>query len=217
MKRNGNNAWRSAMRRKVALSLFLVMSASAMIAYTLPNSMLLAVEVLILHLFFLVDVIIRPLMEGVDRERRWRAIWGKVLMLALVYVPLYNGQGAVPRPYFAATGLGVLVFGAIVASWGRVCLGRMGTPNLTIMAEPRLYTKGMYRFIRHPIYTGFALVFLGHQITFLCKPGLIIWLVFLVSFIHARIQVEEEMLVEQFRRSYFEYQKGTWKLLPYVY
>jgi protein-S-isoprenylcysteine O-methyltransferase Ste14 len=205
------------MRRKVALSLFLAVSASLTIAYILGSSMLLAIEVLILHLFFLIDVVIRPPVEGVDREPRWRAVWGKVLMLALVYLPLYDVRGAALRPWFAAMGLGILVCGAILALSGRISLGKMGTPSLTIIVEPRLYTRGIYQFIRHPIYTGFALVFLGHQVTFMCRPGLIIWLVFLVSFIHARIRVEEVMLVEQFRHSYVEYQKGTWKLLPYIY
>ena len=205
------------MRRKVALSLFLVASASVTIPLTLRSSILQSLEVLVLHLFFLADVFIRPPVEGVDRESQWRAIWGKILMLALVYLPLSGMQGSATKSWLEAVGLSLTTFGAILALWGRVCLGRMGTPSLTIISEPSLYTKGLYRFIRHPIYTGFALVFFGHQITFMFMPGLIIWLALLASFIHTRIRVEEEMLVEQFRDGYLEYQKRTWKLFPYVY
>jgi protein-S-isoprenylcysteine O-methyltransferase Ste14 len=138
-------------------------------------------------------------------------------MLALVYFPLYGPQGSASKPWFAVVGLGITTVGVTLGLAGRVALGRMGTASLTIITEPTLYTKGLYRFIRHPIYSGFALVFLGHQVAFLFMPGLIIWLVFVMSFIYPRIQVEEEMLVEQFGNRYLAYQNSSWSMLPYVY
>jgi protein-S-isoprenylcysteine O-methyltransferase Ste14 len=205
------------MRRKVALSLFLVASASVTIPLTLRSSLLQSLEVLVLHVFFLTDVFIRPAVEGVERESPWWALWGKILMLALVYLPLYGGELLARRPWLEGLGISLTAFGAVLALWGRVCLGRMATPTLTIIEKPSLYTEGLYRCIRHPIYTGFSLAFLGHQVTFLFIPGLVVWLLFLVTFIRHRIQVEEDMLLGQFRDGYFEYQKRTWKLFPYVY
>src|SRR5262249_42352077 len=166
--------------------------------------------------FFLADVFIRPPVEGVDRESQWRAIWGKILMLALVYLPLSGMQGSATKSWLEAVGVSFTAFWTNLGLLGRVWFGGMGTPRFAVTSEPSLYTKGLYRFIRHPIYTGFALVFFGHQITFMFMPGLIIWLALLASFIHTRIRVEEEMLVEQFRDGYLEYQKRTWKLFPYV-
>jgi protein-S-isoprenylcysteine O-methyltransferase Ste14 len=174
-------------------------------------------EVLLLHTFFLIDVFIRPPGEGVDRESQRQAILGKILMLSLLYLPLLNMEISARKPWVAALGIGLTIVGAIVGLWGRASLGRMGTPKVVLIEEPSLYTKGLYRFIRHPIYAGFSLAFLGHQVTFLSIYGLAVWVLFLVTFLRKRMQVEEEMLIEQFQDVYIDYGRSTWKIFPYLY
>ena len=48
-------------------------------------------------------------------------------------------------------------------------------------------------------------------------PGLVVWLLFIATFLRNRIAVEEEMLVEQFDADYRGYRKTTWKLFPWIY
>jgi protein-S-isoprenylcysteine O-methyltransferase Ste14 len=205
------------MGRKTALSLILLLSAGVAVPPALRHSLLQGVEVLVLHLFFFVDVAVRPAVEGVDRESLWQARWGKLLMLLLVYLPVYLGRRPPATEWVAAVGLAATVAGAALALRARLRLGKMATPILTTVEGGALCRQGIYRVIRHPIYSGFALAFLGHQVTFIFAPGLVIWLLFIGTFLRNRIAVEEEMLVEQFDEDYRGYRKATWKLFPWIY
>ena len=126
-------------------------------------------------------------------------------------------MGTIRSVWIEILALGLTALGTILALWGRLCLGRMATTILTIVEGHSLYNQGPYQFIRHPIYSGFALAFLGHQVAFLFIPGLVLWYLFIAFYLHNRIQVEEEMLAQQFHGDYLEYQKQTWRMFPYVY
>jgi len=205
------------MRRNLILSLLIMTSAGVTSSLAVRGSFVQTFEVLLLHAFFLIDVFLRPPSEGVEHESQGQALLGKVLMLSLVYLPLLNIESSAKKPWVGAVGIGLTTIGAIVALWGRASLGRMGTPKVVIIEAPSLYTKGLYQCIRHPIYAGFSLAFLGHQVTFLSISGLAVWGLFLVTFLRKRIQVEEKMLIDQFRDAYLDYRKNTWKIFPYLY
>jgi protein-S-isoprenylcysteine O-methyltransferase Ste14 len=205
------------MGRKAALALILVLSAGVTVPPAIQSSRLQGIEVVFLHLFFLIDVAVRPAVEGVDRESLWHARWGKLLMLSLVYLPLYLGRRPPSPEWIALAGLAATAAGAALALHARLRLGKMATPVLTTVEGGALCREGIYRVIRHPIYSGFALAFLGHQVTFMFGPGLIVWLLFVATFLRTRIAVEEQMLVEQFGEGYLGYRKMTWKMFPWVY
>jgi protein-S-isoprenylcysteine O-methyltransferase Ste14 len=88
---------------------------------------------------------------------------------------------------------------------------------LTILPDHRLHTGGPYRLVRHPIYTGFALAFLGHQIAFSSAPGLAFWLLFAMHILHRRIRREEAMLLAHFGECYRAYMRTTWRMFPGLY
>jgi protein-S-isoprenylcysteine O-methyltransferase Ste14 len=205
------------MGRKVALSLILTASAAVTIPLALRASFLQGLETFTLHLFFLIDVAVRPVADGVDRESPWRNRWGKGLMLALVYLPVYFDGTPRKVPWMVPLGTVVTILGAALALMARLHLGRRAIPIVATVENATLCKEGLYQSIRHPIYSGFSLAFLGHQISFMFIPGLIAWMLFIVTFIGARIQLEEQMLVEQFGARYTEYQRGTWKMFPCIY
>lgn len=205
------------MRRKVALSLVLTASAALTIPFALRASLLEGIEVLALHLFFLVDVAIRPAIEAIGRESAWRSWWGKLVMVSLVYAPIYFDGAPRAMTWMIPVGTAVTIFGAALALHARLRLGRMATPVLTNLADASLCQDGIYRSVRHPIYSGFSLAFLGHQIAFMFMPGLVVWTLFILTFLRPRINLEEQMLVEQFGARYLGYQRSTWKMFPCLY
>ena len=82
--------------------------------------------------------------------RSW-AYWGLAFLATywpfLVLVITNDGHAIVPIWLCDA----VSIAGALIACWARISLGR----NIGIVpAQRKLVTRGAYRFVRHPIYTG---------------------------------------------------------------
>lgn len=79
---------RDHMRRKVAFSLLLIASAGVTVPWAFQVSALRSLALLTLHLLLFVDVLVQPPADGVNRDDPKRVMWSKLLILALVYLPL---------------------------------------------------------------------------------------------------------------------------------
>jgi protein-S-isoprenylcysteine O-methyltransferase Ste14 len=76
-----------------------------------------------------------------------------------------------------------------------------------------LVTDGIYRYIRHPQYTGFFLVTLGMMSEWATLPLLLMWpLLFRIYYRLARR--EEAEMTEEFGGAYLEYRSRTGMFLP---
>jgi protein-S-isoprenylcysteine O-methyltransferase Ste14 len=95
-------------------------------------------------------------------------------------------------------------------------LGNRFTVWVAIQENHDLQTTGLYRWIRHPSYTGAILNLLGWAMVFRSIPGIALAAVMgllLVSRLHA----EEKLLTQKFGAEYREYQSRSWKLIPGMY
>ena len=114
-------------------------------------------------------------------------------------------------------GLLLLVAGMTLRFISVFTLGKMFTVDVTIREDHKIKTDGVYRYIRHPSYTGSLLSFTGLGLTWNNWLSLIILFVLItISFIY-RIRIEEKLLTEQFGNGYLEYQKKTYRLFPWIY
>ncbi len=208
---------RLPLTRRLRLALALAVSAAVTGAYTVPAAGVAGAEVLLLHGFFLIDLSRRPrsAAEGQD-ERAW-VIRSKIFLVALLYLPIVFMRVFPRHPPLEVAGIGITVLGGLLLLWGRVSLGRMATESLTIIEGHTLFTGGPYRVIRHPIYSGLVLAFLGHQLTFGFLPGLVLWLLFIRFVVHPRIVVEETMLLDRFPETYARYRQESRRLFPCIY
>ncbi len=78
-----------------------------------------------------------------------------------------------------------------------------------------LVTKGIYRFIRHPQYTGFMMITLGMLLDWATIPMLIMWPVMAV--LYTRLAKKEEgYMVSEFGQQYLEYRNRTGMFLPKI-
>jgi protein-S-isoprenylcysteine O-methyltransferase Ste14 len=78
-----------------------------------------------------------------------------------------------------------------------------------------LITTGPYAVIRHPIYTGILMGFLGTAIALAQVRGLVaLALVFFALW--AKLRIEEEWMRSQFGEKYASYAQRTAALVPYL-
>ena len=114
--------------------------------------------------------------------------------------------------------VGALIFivGLIITVNAQMTLKRNYSGTLRIREGHQLITHGIYKFVRHPVYTGTLLRTFAIPIYVTSLLGFLFALAGIPLFIY-RIGVEEKMLIGEFGDEYLEYTKDTWKLFPYVY
>lgn len=80
----------------------------------------------------------------------------------------------------------------------------------------RLITNGPYKYIRHPIYSGFIILHLGVTIALSNLIIFIIYNIGLLILLIERIPKEEKVLHLYFGKSYEEYCKRTGRFIPKI-
>ena len=81
----------------------------------------------------------------------------------------------------------------------------------------RLVTQGVYRRVRHPLYTALLLYSVGQA---LVLPNYVVGLssgVTMVLLVALRIGPEERMMLEEFGKDYQEYMALTKRLVPGIW
>ena len=112
-------------------------------------------------------------------------------------------------------GAALTVAGLLFAVWAREHLGRNWSRSVTIKRGHELITTGPYAVVRHPIYTGILIGFLGMAIAISQVRGFIVFvLIFLVFWV--KLRMEEEWMRSQFGETYATYARQTAALVPYL-
>lgn len=93
-------------------------------------------------------------------------------------------------------------------------LGQNWSPSLEIRDEHTLINEGVYKKIRHPMYTS---IWLWGILQFCLLPNYVAGFSGIISFgilYFLRVDKEEQMLVKEFGESYKDYMKQTGRLFP---
>jgi len=117
-------------------------------------------------------------------------------------------------PDLAAAGSALCIIGCAFAIWARFSLGRSWGMPMTHHAKPELVTSGPYRLVRHPIYTGIALMLVGTS--FVYPLGAIPSAAFIAYFIFSASREERDM-ERQFPDTYPGYRQRSKMLIPFVF
>ncbi len=86
----------------------------------------------------------------------------------------------------------------------------------TVREAPELISNGVFSIIRHPIYTGALLFYLGAIIITMSIASALFWLIIAV-FYFVISRYEERILTQAFGDAYQEYKKKTGMLFPRLF
>jgi protein-S-isoprenylcysteine O-methyltransferase Ste14 len=114
----------------------------------------------------------------------------------------------------AVIGTVLLILGLLFAVWARVNIGKNWGRPMSEKEDPELVTSGPYKYVRHPIYSGFLLAAFGTGLA-LGVIWLLIFIVIVIYFMFSAYK-EEEFLTKQFGETYKKYKQHTKMLIPFI-
>ncbi len=130
-----------------------------------------------------------------------------------------SGIGSFSRGYPLTSYIGLLcILSGIAVRWTAILtLGKQFTTTLTIVENHKIIDNGIYKYIRHPSYTGALMSFFGLSITYSnWITFIIIFFPILFGYIY-RIKIEEKLLMNHFGEEYSIYARKTHRLIPKIY
>jgi len=139
----------------------------------------------------------------------------------IIYLPLLTG-GFIAKEFFATNfiselvGTFISVWGIAMMIWARQNLGKNWSGNVVIQQAHTLSKNGIYKFIRHPIYSGGLFAMLGSAIVVGQIFGFI-WIIFCAFGLNMKIKQEENLLTKKFPNEYPLYKKQVKKLIPFIW
>jgi len=166
--------------------------------------------------------------RGVKDDRRRESPWSRaahivplVVAAALLWLPTLPG-GFLCGRLWPATAMSYFIGAAILAAglgfsvWARVHLGRNWSGIVTLKDTHELIRSGPYALVRHPIYTGLLLGFVGSAVARDEWRG--VPAVAIVAFaLWRKLRLEERWMVETFGDAYRRYRDEVPALIPFPF
>ena len=136
-------------------------------------------------------------------------IWVASPACSFAEYPLRNGP--------LIGGVTCLVVGLWLFYRSHADLGTNWSVTLEVREQHRLITRGVYRYIRHPMYSALVLYAVGQALVipnWVAGPANLIAFAILFAF---RVRAEERMMLEGFGDQYAAYAARTKRLIPGVW
>ena len=109
----------------------------------------------------------------------------------------------------------MVLLGCVLRTWAKATLGIHFSHTLRVLDGHKLINYGLFKFIRHPAYSGTIMLMAGFGCFLHPNAALLCFLVFFILALR-RIENEEEMMEASFGYQYSLYRKSSWKLFPFV-
>jgi protein-S-isoprenylcysteine O-methyltransferase Ste14 len=150
-----------------------------------------------------------PGSHGFYRFFAWEVILG-------MFVLNLGGWFANPFAWYQIISWILLFISLIPIIYGVILLRTIGKPTDELEATTQLVTKGIYRFIRHPLYA--ALLYLAWGI-FFKSPSILngCLVIATTAFLYATARADEGECLVKFGREYSDYMKKTKMFIPLLF
>jgi len=139
------------------------------------------------------------------------------LPLIWIATPVLASADYTLRPVPLLTGTLCLALGLWLFQLSHADLGANWSITLEVREKHTLVTQGVYRQVRHPMYTALLLYSVGQALVlpnYVAGPSYGVTMALLVAL---RIGPEERMMLEEFGKDYQEYMAQTKRLVPGIW
>jgi len=137
-----------------------------------------------------------------------------VLPLVFVWTPGLAFANRAQPPACAALGIVTMAAGLWLFWRSHVDLGDSWSVTLELNANHRLVTRGVYRFVRHPMYTSFFVSGFGQALLLANWVAGLSALVAVALLVAVRLPNEEKMMIAQFGDEYRDYMRRAGCIVP---
>jgi protein-S-isoprenylcysteine O-methyltransferase Ste14 len=144
----------------------------------------------------------------------WRFVRIAALLCAILTPPWVEGSA---RYVLYAAGLLLMICGALIRQHCFRMLGRQFTYRVQVVEHDGIIKSGIYKWVRHPSYTGGMMYNLGVALaltnwisTALTVAGMVVMYLY-------RVHVEEQALLKIHKDNYREYMRHTKRFIPFVF
>ena len=151
--------------------------------------------------------------EGIVLAAMANGIW--ILPLLSIFTDWFRSFDYRVSNWISWLGGGVFLASLVLRGAAQSALGSSWSPTLETDSQQQLVTSGVYRWIRHPLYTSLILWAVAQPV--LLENGIAgfsgalavaaVWFV--------RVPAEERMMSERFGDAYTQYMKRTGKAIPW--
>jgi protein-S-isoprenylcysteine O-methyltransferase Ste14 len=144
--------------------------------------------------------------------------------LGLGVIPFVYAFSGFPRfadytfhPWMGWVGAAIMAASLLLFYQVHKELGRNWSDSLQVRETHSLVTHGLYRYVRHPMYSAFFMWGLAQLFllpNWIAGPAGLIGFAILFGF---RVNHEERMMVEAFGDQYRDYMRRTARIVPWLY
>jgi protein-S-isoprenylcysteine O-methyltransferase Ste14 len=151
--------------------------------------------------------------EKLDRRARWG-----IVIEGLAYSLLWQSKFWARTPESWRTALSVCSFVlAGILSWtGARALGRQWRIDAGLNPDHELVRSGVYRVVRHPIYTSMLCVLLGTGFMITPLPMLLLSILLFMIGTEIRVRIEDGLLSSRFGDQFRDYQCRVPAYIPFL-
>lgn len=130
---------------------------------------------------------------------------------------LRPGYGRRTEAILSIIGLGLGVAALFLRRAAKTAMGKFFTVRLTLFADHRLVSGGIYRRIRHPGYLGLILWCVAVPCLQAYPFGLVTFTLLPTAFFIFRGLMEEKAMSDRFGEEFARYKATSFRLIPFIW
>src|SRR2546421_2281066 len=147
---------------------------------------------------------------------------GHILPLLIGFILIFHGGHPwifghiLQSRIFQFSGAAITVLGLLFSLWSRIHLGRYWSGIITLKEGHKLIRTGPYRFVRHPLYSGFLAAVFGTSLVAGTGDALIGFAIIFVAYL-VKMSREETVLTNEFGDDYRTFKRERSAIIPFIY